>query len=139
SDSSMTPSDACSTSMWSMETSPNSLTITAVFWRAGSFSSLLSSVVLPAPRKPVRIETAIGSWITCSAAFRDRRRRIVGARGRDRHVGITRRLRFRAGCTAERYGHRDAFARRLLEIGRGVDRVSFGAARLGHRLPVRLR
>ena len=57
----MTPSDDCSTSRWSIATSPNSLMMTAVSASAGSFSSRLSSVVLPAPRKPVSTETGMGN------------------------------------------------------------------------------
>ncbi|MCY1235284.1 hypothetical protein D9M72_478940 [compost metagenome] len=57
SESSITPSLEASTSRWSIETSPNSLMMTAVSERSGSFSNRFSNVVLPAPRKPVRIET----------------------------------------------------------------------------------
>ena len=42
-------------------TSPNSLMMTAVSASAGSFSRRLSSVVLPAPRKPVSTVSGIGS------------------------------------------------------------------------------
>ena len=59
----MMPSDDCSTSRWSIATSPNSLMMTAVSASAGSFSSRLSSVVLPAPRKPVSTETGIGKRV----------------------------------------------------------------------------
>ena len=50
-----------STSRWSSEISPNSLMMTAVSASAGSFSSRLSSVVLPAPRKPVSTVSGIGA------------------------------------------------------------------------------
>ena len=49
-----------STSRWSSATSPNSLMMTAVSASAGSFSRRLSSVVLPAPRKPVSTVSGIG-------------------------------------------------------------------------------
>ena len=61
----MMPSEACSTSRWSIATSPNSLMMTAVSGSAGSLSSRLSSVVLPAPRKPVSTETGIAE--ACSS------------------------------------------------------------------------
>src|SRR5262249_59734915 len=54
------PSSACSTSRWSRPTSPNSLMTTAVSVSAGSLSRRLSSVVLPAPRKPVSTLYGIG-------------------------------------------------------------------------------
>src|SRR5215813_12543457 len=46
-----------------MPISPNSLISTAVSASAGSSSSRLSSVVLPAPRKPVRTVSGIGATL----------------------------------------------------------------------------
>ena len=60
SDSSITSSPDASISAWSSPMAPNSFTITAVRCSAGSRSSRLSSVVLPAPRNPVRTVTGIG-------------------------------------------------------------------------------
>ena len=52
-------SGAASTSMWSSPTSPNSLITTAVSEKRGSANKRFSRVVLPAPRKPVRMVTGI--------------------------------------------------------------------------------
>ena len=43
----------------SMFSSPNSFSITAIFWPWASVSTRLSKVVLPEPRKPVRMVTGI--------------------------------------------------------------------------------
>ena len=92
----------CSTSNGRSRHPPNSLMMTAVSASAGSLSSRLSSVVLPAPRKPVSTETGMGNsrqraqnadLVPSSPAGRDRlgdRRTLVGAWRRDRHV---RRIR----------------------------------------------
>src|SRR3954454_7098606 len=53
-------SSTVSTSRWSSPISPNSLTMITVSASAGSWSSRLSSVVLPAPRKPVSTVNGIG-------------------------------------------------------------------------------
>ncbi len=45
-----------------MPISPNSLTITATLSIAGLRISFESKVVLPLPRKPVRMETGTRSW-----------------------------------------------------------------------------
>ena len=42
-----------------MFSSPNSFSITAIFWPWASVSTRLSSVVLPEPRKPVRMVAGI--------------------------------------------------------------------------------
>ena len=42
-----------------MFSSPNSFSITAIFWPCASVSTRLSSVVLPEPRKPVRMVAGI--------------------------------------------------------------------------------
>ena len=57
----------------SMFSSPNSFSITAIFWPCASVSTRLSSVVLPEPRKPVRMVAGIrlmdGSpWVGIGAA-----------------------------------------------------------------------
>ena len=54
------------TSAWSTATSPHSFTTTAVSAKRGSDTSRLSSVVLPAPRKPVSTVTGV----TCEAGIR---------------------------------------------------------------------
>ena len=43
----------------SMFSSPNSFSMTAIFWPCASLRMRLSSVVLPAPRKPVRMVAGI--------------------------------------------------------------------------------
>ena len=130
----MTPSDDCSTSRWSMATSPNSLMMTAVSASAGSLSSRLSSVVLPAPRKPVSTETGMGKpplirlvrpWRTLPR-MRNRhwlgagRRRQVGPPGRQRHVGIF------LGRDASRMAFGPARWRRRGRPRPASGRVSFG-------------
>ena len=52
-------SSALMTSAWSMPTSPNSFSITAMRLPCSSLKIRFSRVVLPEPRKPVRIVTGM--------------------------------------------------------------------------------
>ena len=70
-------------------TSPNSLMMTAVSASAGSFSRRLSSVVLPAPRKPVSTVSGMGSGGRRRASGLGRRS--FGGRG-DLRLGVLGRL-----------------------------------------------
>ncbi len=79
-----------------METSPNSLMMTAVSASAGSLSTRFKRVVLPAPRKPVRIETGT----TRIGPFMKRLRSEARARDRNRHIGDLDRVTLCRGIAA---------------------------------------
>ena len=53
----------------SMFSSPNSFSMTAIFWPCASVSTRLSSVVLPEPRKPVRMVAGISPGAGLVAGF----------------------------------------------------------------------
>jgi hypothetical protein len=53
----------------SMFSSPNSFSMTAIFWPCDSVSTRLSSVVLPLPRKPVRMVAGIRPWLMVLASL----------------------------------------------------------------------
>ncbi len=48
-----------------MFSSPNSFSITAIFWPWASVSTRLSRVVLPEPRKPVRMVAGMRAMECC--------------------------------------------------------------------------
>ncbi|MDT4821683.1 hypothetical protein FQZ97_548680 [compost metagenome] len=50
----------------SMFSSPNSFSMTAIFWPWASVRMRLSSVVLPEPRKPVRMVAGMRAMEKCS-------------------------------------------------------------------------
>ena len=53
---------SCTRISLSMFSSPNSFSMTAIFWPWASVSTRLSSVVLPEPRKPVRMVAGMRPW-----------------------------------------------------------------------------
>jgi len=60
---------SCTRISLSMFSSPNSFSITAIFWPCASVSTRLSSVVLPEPRKPVRMVAGMSAMgLPCCAA-----------------------------------------------------------------------
>ena len=93
-----------STSRWSSPISPNSLMMTAVSASAGSRSSRLSSVVLPAPRKPVSSVSGIGAGGRLRRGLIDRRSPCGG-------------LRRLAGCSAGGLAVASALAGAPLGVG----------------------
>ena len=88
---STTLSVACAMTRLSRPISPSSLTTTAVLASAGSLSALLSSVVLPLPRKPVSRKTGVFAPVMCcSVDWRTADRRTAPA-SRRAATGLPRR------------------------------------------------
>src|SRR3546814_668676 len=113
---SVSPED--STRRLSIPTSPNSLMITAVSVVAGSFRIRLRRVDLPAPRKPVRMETGMRGVAMTVGGSKCR------ARQRDRHVGDLVLARLAGNGLGARNEARKAVLRRprpLPDIGRADD------------------
>ena len=87
----------CSTSRWSMPTSPNSLTMTAVSRSSGSLEQPVEQRRLAGAEEAGqdghgdRLAAWLGHGRSVSRRAEARCRRVVGPRRRDRHVGIVRR------------------------------------------------
>ena len=71
-----------------MFSSPNSFSITAIFWPCASVSTRLRSVVLPEPRKPVRM--VAGIRLMGGVIFGDRGAAAGAAGTRGCHIGAPR-------------------------------------------------